>query len=45
MPIKTKQKLPCLYRSKVIYDFIKVQQAFAVSSLSILIKAISHNLP
>jgi len=44
MLIETKQQFPCLYRSKVVYDFIKVQQAFAVSSFSIL-KAISHNLP
>ena len=43
--IKTTQQFPCLYRSKVVYDFIAVQQAFAVSSLSILIKAISRNLP
>jgi len=45
MLIKTKQQFPCLHRNKVVYDFIEVQQAFAVSSLSILIKAISHNLP
>jgi len=45
MLIKTKQQFPCLYPSKVVYDFIKVQQAFAVSSLSILIKTISRNLP
>jgi len=45
MLIKTKQQFPRLYRSNAVYDFMKVQQAFAVSSLSILIKAISHNLP
>jgi len=45
MLIKTKQRFPCPHRSKVVFDFIKVQQAFAVSSLSILIKAISNNLP
>jgi len=45
MLIKTKQHFPCLYRSKVVYDFIKVQYAFAVSCFSVLIKTISHNLP
>jgi len=45
MLIKTKQHFPFLYRSKFVNNFIKVQQAFAVSSLSILIKAIAHNLP
>ena len=33
MLIKTKQHSLCLYRNKVVYDFIKVQQAFAASFL------------
>jgi len=41
--IKTKQHFPCLYQSKLVYDFIKVR--FYCFALSILIKAISHTFP
>jgi len=43
--MKSKQHFPCIYRSKVVYDFIKVTWAFVVSSFFILIKARSHNIP